>query len=88
MKLHPVPQARPTPQQAAWQQMELGLFIHWFPMGWYHDIDQPRLSDAAYRAELLARCTCATLDTRQWVRSATDLCAKYLVFVAKHALGF
>jgi len=88
MKLHAVPQARPTPQQAAWQQMELGLFIHWFPMGWYHDIGQPRLSDAAYRAELLARCTCATLDTRQWARSATDLGAKYLVFVAKHALGF
>ena len=80
--------ARPTQTQYQWQQMELGLFIHWFPMGWYQDIDQSRVTDPAYRRELLARCTCDTLDTDQWVRSAQDLGAKYLMFVAKHALGF
>ena len=80
--------ARPTPEQLAWQDMELGLFIHWFPMGWYQDIDEGRVLDPAYQQELLSRCTCDTLDTDQWVQSALDLGAKYLVFVAKHALGF
>ena len=80
--------ARPTREQVAWADMELGLFIHWFPMGWYQDIDADRLLDPIYRQELLARCTCDSLDTDQWVQSALDLGAKYLVFVAKHALGF
>lgn len=80
--------ARPTPEQLAWSDMELGLFIHWFPMGWYQDIDETRVTDPDYQQELLARCTCDTLDTDQWVQSAQDLGAKYLVFVAKHALGF
>lgn len=80
--------AVPTPQQMAWQDMELGLFIHWFPMGWYQEIDEARVMDKAYQKELLARCTCENLDTDQWVQSALDLGAKYLMFVAKHALGF
>lgn len=80
--------ARPTREQVAWADMELGLFIHWFPMGWYQDIDEGRLLDPGYRQELLARCSCDSLDTDQWVQSALDLGAKYLVFVAKHALGF
>jgi len=80
--------ARPTRAQAAWADMELGLFIHWFPMGWYQDIDEGRLLQPEYQQELLARCTCDTLDTDQWVQSAQDLGAQYLVFVAKHALGF
>lgn len=80
--------ARPTRAQVAWADMELGLFIHWFPMGWYQDIDEGRLLDPGYRQELLALCTCDSLDTDQWVQSALDLGAKYLVFVAKHALGF
>lgn len=80
--------ARPTKEQLDWADMELGLFIHWFPMGWYQDIDKGRVMDPAYQQELLARCTCDTLDTDQWAQSAVDLGAKYLVFVAKHALGF
>ena len=80
--------ARPTKAQANWADMELGLFIHWFPMGWYQDIDESRVLEEAYQQELLARCTCETLDTDQWAQSAKDLGAKYLVFVAKHALGF
>jgi alpha-L-fucosidase len=68
--------------------MELGLFIHWFPMGWYHTIDEDRLADPDYQKELCARSTCEELDTDQWVQSAVDLGAKYIVFVAKHGMGF
>jgi len=50
--------ARPTKAQANWADMELGLFIHWFPMGWYQDIDESRVLEEAYQQELLARCTC------------------------------
>ncbi|MGI6671353.1 MAG: alpha-L-fucosidase [Christensenellales bacterium] len=79
--------ARPTKAQLAWQDMELGLFIHWFPTGWYHEIDENRLQDHSYQKELLARVTCEELDTDQWAQSALDMGAKYIVFVAKHGLG-
>jgi alpha-L-fucosidase len=80
--------ARPTKAQFDWADMELGLFIHWFPMGWYHTIDEDRLTDPGYQKELCAKVTCEELDTDQWVQSAVDLGAKYIVFVAKHGMGF
>ena len=79
--------ARPTKAQLAWQDMELGLFIHWFPTGWYHELDESRLGDPAYQKELLSRVTCEELDTDQWAQSAKDMGAEYIVLVAKHGLG-
>ena len=73
--------ARPTPQQAAWQDLELGMFIHFAPNTW-QDLEYDNLSTP------LDKINPDKLDTDQWVRVAEDMGAKYLVFVAKHVGGF
>jgi len=69
--------ARPTPQQLAWQQMEMGVFIHFMPSTWGDGY--PYALDAINPDQL---------DTDQWVRAAEAMGAKYIVFVAKHGPGF
>lgn len=73
--------ALPTPQQVAWQDFEVGMFIHFAPNTWqdreYDDLSTP-----------LEKINPDKLDTDQWVRVAQDMGAKYIVFVAKHVGGF
>jgi alpha-L-fucosidase len=76
--------ARPTPQQAAWQDLELGLFIHF---------DIPVFAEASYdwRKRQVLDATLynpAKLDTDQWMEAAEGMGARYAVFVAKHCTGF
>ena len=73
--------AVPTPDQAAWQDLELGMFIHTAPQTW-QDSESDNLSTP------LAAINPEKLDTEQWVRVAQSLGAKYIVFVAKHEGGF
>ena len=76
-----VPGARPTPQQVAWQDGELGMFIHFAP-NTYTDLEYDDLSLP------LEKFNPEKLDTEQWVAAAEALGARYIVFVAKHAGGF
>ncbi len=73
--------ARPTPQQIAWHDAELGMFIHFAPNTYtdqeYDDLSWP-----------LEKFNPDQLDTEQWVAAAEALGARYIVFVAKHAGGF
>jgi alpha-L-fucosidase len=73
--------AKPTRQQVAWHDCELGMFIHFAPNTWtdreYDDLSLP-----------LEKFNPAQLDTDQWVAAAEAMGAKYVVFVAKHAGGF
>lgn len=76
--------ARPSKAQYEWQDMELGMFIHWFPnvgapIGEPWDIEQQKIA--------AQHMTCPEYDPAQWVQSAIDLGAKYIVFVAKHNRG-
>jgi alpha-L-fucosidase len=73
--------ARPTAEQAAWQDAEIGMFIHFAPNTW---------QDQEYdgRSTALDQINPAALDTDQWVRVAESMGAKYIVFVAKHVGGF
>jgi len=80
-KRRPEDLAKPTPEQAAWQDLELGMFIHWLPAAWS---DKQR-EDYPLPAEEVRP---TQLDTDQWVDVAESLGAKYIVFVAKHAGGF
>ena len=73
--------ARPTPEQAAWHDLEVGMFIHFAPNTW-----QDREYDD--RSTPLNQINPAELDTDQWVRVAESMGAKYIVFVAKHVGGF
>ena len=83
----PVPQrgegqlAQPTPQQLAWQDLELGMFVHLAPQTW-QDSETDRMTVAP------ADINPEKLDTDQWVRVAEAMGARFIVFVAKHEGGF
>ncbi len=72
---------RPTPQQLAWHELELGTFIHLAPQTWQD-------SESDTMATPLSALNPERLDAEQWVRVAESMGAKYLVFVAKHEGGF
>lgn len=76
--------ARPSPEQAAWQDLELGLFIHYdlpvFKPGWNHRQYEQRPEPSLFNPK--------KLNTDQWMEAARAMGAKYAVFVAKHGSGF
>lgn len=57
------------------------MFVHFAPNTW-QDVEQDNLSTP------LSGINPERLDTDQWARTAVQLGAKYLVFVAKHSGGF
>ena len=73
--------AVPTPEQTAWQDLEVGMFVHFAPNTWqdreYDDLSTP-----------LSAINPAEIDTDEWAECAEGLGAKYIVFVAKHVGGF
>lgn len=75
------PPARPTPEQLAWHDGEIGMFIHFAPNTYtdqeYDDLSLP-----------LKQFNPVRLDTDQWVAAAERMGAAYILFVAKHAGGF
>jgi len=73
--------ARPTPSQLEWQDLEMGMFIHFAPNTW-QGVEQDNLSTP------LSDINPKQLNTDQWASTAVDLGAKYIVFVAKHSGGF
>ena len=73
--------ALPTPDQLAWQDLEMGMFVHFAPNTW-QGVEQDNLSTP------LSAINPTLLNTDQWASTAVDLGAKYIVFVAKHSGGF
>ncbi len=73
--------ARPSPDQIAWQDLELGMFVHFAPNTW-QDVESDDLSTP------LSKIDPKELNTDQWAQTAVHLGAKYIVFVAKHQGGF
>jgi alpha-L-fucosidase len=73
--------ARPSPQQLAWHDHEIGMFIHIAPQTW-QDSESDSLSTP------LSAINPEKLDADSWVRVAESMGAKYIVFVAKHEGGF
>src|SRR5512142_3437662 len=73
--------ARPSAAQLAWQDLELGMFVHLAPQTWQDsEIDRMTIAPADIDP--------AKLDTDQWVRVAESMGARFIVFVAKHEGGF
>ena len=75
--------AKPTPQQLAWQDAEIGMFIH-FGLETYQDQeheDDPKM-------ENLKLFNPPNVDTDQWVDVAESIGAKHIILVAKHVGGF
>ncbi len=75
--MHP----KPTPQQLAWQEAELSLFLH-FGMNtftdreWGEGNEDPQLFNPSQ------------LDAAQWVQMAKECGFRYLILTAKHHDGF
>ncbi|HEV2417667.1 MAG TPA: alpha-L-fucosidase [Terriglobia bacterium] len=73
--------ALPTADQTAWQDMEIGMFVHFAPNTWqnseYDNLSTP-----------LSAMNPSDLNTDQWAECAVSLGAKYILFVAKHVGGF
>ena len=72
---------KPSPQQVAWQDLEIGVLIHFGPNSfmdreWGDGTADPSVFNPAQ------------LDAAQWVAAAESAGARYLVLVAKHHDGF
>ena len=76
---------RPTPEQTAWQDLELGLFFH-FDISVFPDGDEGAWTRQGHLDPSLYNP--AKLDTDQWLQAAKAMGAGYTVFVAKHCTGF
>jgi len=73
--------AEPTPQQLAWQDLELGLFIHFDMVTYTGQAKPPKPADPNIYNPV-------KLNTDQWLETAKAMGARYAVFVAKHCTGF
>ncbi|MBQ2279090.1 MAG: alpha-L-fucosidase [Clostridia bacterium] len=81
--------AKPTKEQLAWQDMELGVLIHYCLEIYRPDLGGDWYKTNAVRTEIAPETLHPTkLDPEQWVRSAAELGAKYAVLVTNHCTGF
>ncbi len=74
------PRAIPSPDLLAWQDLEIGMFVHFAPNTW-QDKEGDDLSTPLSAIN-------PDIDTDNWAECAVNLGARYIVFVAKHEGGF
>jgi alpha-L-fucosidase len=72
---------KPSPQQVAWQDLEIGAIIHFGPntfmnQEWGDGTADPSVFNPPH------------VDPEQWMRAAKSAGISYIVFVAKHHDGF
>lgn len=75
------PRALPSADQIAWQNLEMGMFVHFAPNTWQN-------TESDNLTTPLSEIDPKELNTDQWARTALSFGAKYIVFVAKHQGGF
>ncbi|MBB6130646.1 alpha-L-fucosidase [Mucilaginibacter lappiensis] len=73
--------ARPTSRQLAFQDLELGVFIH-------YSIDTYSAPDAPQGSTLPSAFNPTKLNPEQWVLAAKAMGATYMVLTARHEQGF
>jgi alpha-L-fucosidase len=72
---------KPSPQQVAWQDMEIGVILH-FGTNTFLDREW---GDGAAPASVFNP---SDVDAEQWIRAVKAAGAKYVILVAKHHDGF
>lgn len=78
--------AKPTEKQLVWQDLELGVLIHYLLDNYKPDC---HMKEKIIAEEIPASSlNPSKLDPEQWVRAACEMGAKYAVLVAKHGTGF
>lgn len=75
-----MPRAVPSADQLAWQNMEIGMFVHFAP-NTFQNRQYDDLSTSLNEID-------PDIDTDNWAECAVNLGARYIVFVAKHVGGF
>lgn len=81
--------AKPTQKQLAWQELELGVLIHYVSHIYRPDMTDKDWKKSSVRWEIPPEKMNPTrLSPEQWVRSAWEMGAKYAILVAKHGTGF
>lgn len=72
--------ALPSAAQRDWQDLEVGMFVHFAPNTWQEkEYDDLSLAPSAVMPRV---------EPAQWADTAVALGARYIVLVAKHAGGF
>ncbi len=72
---------RPSPQQLAWQDLEIGVLIHFGPNTFMdREWGDGKADPSVFNPK--------QLDAEQWVKAAKAGGARYLIMVAKHHDGF
>ena len=72
---------KPSPQQVAWQDLEIGAIIHFGPNTFLNQ----EWGDGAADPSVFNP---TNVDPEQWMRAAKSAGIQYVVFVAKHHDGF
>jgi len=78
--------AKPTKKQLEWQELELGVLIHYI-MDIYNPAAPIKETSVRYAYDI-EHLDPPRLDPEQWVRSAAEMGAKYAILVANHGTGF
>lgn len=74
-------EVKPSPQQVAWQDLEIGAIIHFGP----NTFMDREWGDGTADSSVFNP---PHVDPEQWMRAAKSAGVKYIVFVAKHHDGF
>jgi alpha-L-fucosidase len=72
---------KPSPQQVAWQDLEIGAIIHFGPNTFMDREWGDGMADPSVFNPI-------SVDPEQWIRAAKSAGITYVVFVAKHHDGF
>ncbi len=77
--------AKPSRQQLEWQNMEVGLFIHFNIETYAPEWESPQSFENLPDPDVFNP---VKLNTDQWMQAAKAIDAKYAILTAKHSAGF